>query len=327
LKTNDQIIGTVDLSSAYWMVHPEAIYFHGGKTYRVDQLDLDQQTATLVEVSEDYFTEPKKKTEIQQKSVIDEKWIKECQAGFGELLVSNQVTGYKRVKFFTNEPLDTFPLEMPVVDLQTTGCWIGVPENVVEQLREAGEWLNDPNDYGPFWTQIRNTVRQRDEYRCRNCGIKEGAQPHHVHHKTPFRAFQDKQEANRLENLITLCPTCHHIAEANVRMQSGLAGLSYTLRNLAPFFLMCDYADIEAVSLQQADSHTGTPSITLYDTVSGGIGLSRKAYDRMPEILLAARELIMSCGCQDGCPSCIGPAGENGYAGKQETLALLNRMV
>ena len=38
----------------------------------------------------------------------------------------------------------------------------------------------------------------------------------------------------------------------------------------------------------------------------------------------SAYKLVNSCKCRDGCPSCVGPAGENGIGGKQETLALLS---
>ena len=231
------------------------------------------------------------------------------------------------MKYYTNEPLDSFPLEMPEVELHTTGFWVTIPDEVVDDLRNSGNWLNDPNDYGPAWPQIRLAVRQRDQYRCRNCGVLEGKQSHHVHHKTPFRGFLDRNEANQMDNLITLCPTCHRIAEANVRLQSGLAGLTYAFRNLAPLFVMCDLGDIEAISEQATDLHTGMPTMTMYDTTNGGMGLSRTAYDRLPEILIAVRELIQNCLCQEGCPSCIGPAGENGYAGKRETLALLEKLV
>jgi DEAD/DEAH box helicase domain-containing protein len=35
-------IGQVDLASAYWMVHPGAVYLHEGQVYLVEDLDLDQ---------------------------------------------------------------------------------------------------------------------------------------------------------------------------------------------------------------------------------------------------------------------------------------------
>ncbi|NOH01055.1 MAG: hypothetical protein HND47_03320 [Chloroflexi bacterium] len=39
-----------------------------------------------------------------------------------------------------------------------------------------------------------------------------------------------------------------------------------------------------------------------------------------------AHELVSGCACEDGCPSCVGPGGENGYGGKAETLAILKEL-
>ena len=41
------------------------------------------------------------------------------------------------------------------------------------------------------------------------------------------------------------------------------------------------------------------------------------------ELMARALELVSECSCTDGCPSCVGPGGENGYGGKQEALAIL----
>jgi len=65
------------------------------------------------------------------------------------------------------------------------------------------------------------------------------------------------------------------------------------------------------------------PSVVLYDQVPAGIGFSRKLFEIHSEMLLRALELVESCECEDGCPSCVGPAGENGAGGKGETLAIL----
>jgi DEAD/DEAH box helicase domain-containing protein len=40
-----------------------------------------------------------------------------------------------------------------------------------------------------------------------------------------------------------------------------------------------------------------------------------------------AYELVSACPCADGCPSCVGPAGEGGRDGKKESLAILERLV
>jgi DEAD/DEAH box helicase domain-containing protein len=317
-------IGIVDKLSSYWMVHPQAIYLQDGKTYFVENLDLEKSTAELVEVQEDYYTEAQKAVDIQVLATQVEEDHSTYQAGFGDLNVDAQVKGYKKIKYFTHEQLGLGQLEMPVVSFPTTGAWLVLKPDTVEKLRDQGLWLNDQNNYGPEWPQIREAVLMRDQYRCRNCGAYEKGRSHHIHHMVPFKAFTSIQEANQLTNLITLCPTCHRIAEVNLHMQSGMNGIAFALRNLAPLFVMCDINDMEVHIEPQSASHADQPAITIYDEVPGGIGLSRAVFDAFPQVLGAVRGLIRDCGCASGCPSCIGPAGENGYGGKQEALAILD---
>jgi len=40
----NRVIGTVDEGSAFWQVHPQAVYMHDGETYFVDKLDLSERT-------------------------------------------------------------------------------------------------------------------------------------------------------------------------------------------------------------------------------------------------------------------------------------------
>ena len=218
------------------------------------------------------------------------------------------------------------PLDLPPTDLQTTGYWLSLSEETVTHLREVGAWTNDPNDYGPDWGKIRERVRARDGYKCQACGTPESGRQHDVHHKVPFRAFTLKEEANRLENLTTLCHSCHKKVEENVRMRSGLAGLAYVLGNLAPLFLMCDAGDLGA-HIEPVENQTfGQPTVVLYDMVPAGIGFSQKLFEMHDELIARAYELVSECACADGCPSCVGPGGENGYGGKQETLEILKEL-
>ncbi len=334
LQTTDdrpQIIGQVDLASAYWMIHPQAVYIHEGQQYFVHELNLEKKVATLTAVSLDYYTEPQRQTEIQ---VLSETALEEVpggEKGWGEIQVTTQVVGFKKLRWFTQENLGEAPLDMPATELQTTGYWITLSKAAVDRLREMGAWTNDPNDYGPDWPRLRLAVRRRDGFRCRVCGAPENGREHDVHHKMPFRTFTSAAEANRMDNLVTLCPTCHHNAEQNVRVRSGLAGLSYVLSQLAPLFLMCDPSDLGvhtdgAGTLRGGSTsteETARPSVVLYDEVPAGIGFSQKLYDMHAELMARALELVSECECKDGCPSCVGPGGENGLGGKQETLELL----
>jgi DEAD/DEAH box helicase domain-containing protein len=70
----------------------------------------------------------------------------------------------------------------------------------------------------------------------------------------------------------------------------------------------------------------GQPAVVIYDQVPAGIGFSERLFKLHDELMARAYELVADCECTDGCPSCVGPAGENGVGGKQETLAILEAL-
>jgi len=319
-------IGIVDGESAVWMTHPGAIYLHEAQQYFVEELNLETHTARLKPIESDYYTEPLRGTTVEVLAESDQAPIQGAEKKWGELQVTTQVTGFRKRRWYTHENLGEEPLDLPPSELQTTGYWLSLSEETIAHLRETGAWTNDPNDYGPDWSKIRDRVRARDKYTCQVCGTPETTRQHDVHHKTPFKAFPSRDDANRLENLTTLCTSCHHKVEQNVRMRSGLAGLAYVLGNLAPLFLMCDGGDlgthIEPVGNQAFDH----PTVVLYDHVPAGIGFSEKLFEMHAELIARAYELVNECACADGCPSCVGPGGENGYGGKQEALEILKEL-
>ncbi len=315
-------IGKVDQSSASWMVHPEAIYLHEGQSYRVESLDLDNHLARLHPSVEDYYTEPQSRTTVECLSLLKETPGIGSQKRFGKLIVTSQVTSFRKIKWYTHEVLGTSLLDLPPTHLQTTGYWITLSEETVETLRADNLWNNDPNDYGSNWASIRNQVLARDLHHCQICGALEIDRPHHVHHKIPFRNFLNTNEANQLNNLITVCPNCHRRIEQAVHMRSGLAGAAYVLSNLAPLLVMCASHDLGVQSDPQSPLSQGQPAVVIYDNIPAGIGLSERLYEIQDELMARAREVIAMCPCLDGCPSCVGPAGENGVGGKKESLAI-----
>lgn len=319
-------VGTVDGESASWMVHPGAIYLHEAQQYFVKELNLEDHIARLKPIESDYYTEPLQNTEVTLLSESAQAAVPGGEKKWGELQVTTQVKGFRKRRWYTHDNLGEEPLDMPPTDLMTTGYWVSLSAEMVTRLREAGAWTNDPNNYGPDWPKIRERVRARDKYTCQVCGAVESGRPHDVHHKVPFRAFTSLAEANRLENLTTLCPSCHHKAEQNVRMRSGLAGLAYVLGNLAPLFLMCDAGDLGSHVEPMENRNFGQPTVVLYDLVPAGIGFSEKLFELHDELVARGLELVSECACTDGCPSCVGPGGENGYGGKQEALEILKEL-
>lgn len=71
-------------------------------------------------------------------------------------------------------------------------------------------------EYSANWKSQRRAALIRDNFTCQYCK-KSPKKPRylHVHHITPAYIFNGHwEEANKLENLITLCPTCHKKAES-----------------------------------------------------------------------------------------------------------------
>jgi DEAD/DEAH box helicase domain-containing protein len=321
-----KIIGTVDLESAYWIAHPEAIYLHEGQSFVVSELDLEHHAARLAATDADYYTEPRSETQVQLLDKLAEAHARGATKAHGEIAVTTQVIGYKKVKWFTHENLGEGVVSLPPTELHTTGYWLALDDATVVHLRAQGMWTSDPNDYGSRWQAIRDQIRARDGYRCQSCGASEDGRQHHVHHKIPFRAFASRDQANAPDNLVTLCPNCHRRVEQTVALRSGLAGLAHALGHLAPLFLMCDARDIGIHSDPQSSLADGKPSIVIYDQIPAGIGFSERLFELHDELLARAYELVSACECEDGCPSCVGPGGEKGFGGKREARALLEAL-
>ena len=130
--------------------------------------------------------------------------------------------------------------------------------------------------------------------------------------------------------------------------QSGMFGLLHALETVATLLLMCDGRDLgtaigekppspgdrneSMVSMPMEDAvRAGAkeffePNLYLYDAYPGGIGFSEPLF-RAHELLVAkTRELIVDCGCEQGCPSCVGPAGDLAPRAKEAALAILDRL-
>lgn len=326
LQDQQTTIGEVDKISAAWMVHPGAIYLHEAQTYLVEDLDLENNVARMQTIDSDYYTEARMDTRVDLVRTVQQAAVPGGDKYYGELAITCQVTGYQRIHWLTRAVLASETLEMPPHTHQTTGYWLALSAAAVERLRSEGIWNNDPNDYGKTWPRQRDLACARDSYRCQVCGIEENGRAHDVHHRIPFRTFSSADEAHHLSNLVTLCPACHRKVELSVRVRSGLSGLAYLLSHLAPLFLMCDAADLGVYTDPQSDLADGTPVTAVYDRVAGGIGFSEKIYEIHSDLVEHAEELVAACPCSDGCPSCVGPGGENGTGGKRETLAILSTL-
>jgi DEAD/DEAH box helicase domain-containing protein len=126
--------------------------------------------------------------------------------------------------------------------------------------------------------------------------------------------------------------------------RDGVVGLSFAMRQVAQLLLMCDRQDI-GISIgtgehgddpdltrpgARFDAAYGAPAtlsdeprIFIYDNYPGGIGFSEPLFRMHDDLLSRTRELIAGCGCEHGCPTCVGPVGNTGPMAKPVALRIL----
>lgn len=75
----------------------------------------------------------------------------------------------------------------------------------------SDQWGDGEAVYNGCWREVRREVLDRDDYRCQKCGVTsiELGQNPDVHHIKPVRTFDNPQEAHSVNNLISLCKSCH----------------------------------------------------------------------------------------------------------------------
>jgi DEAD/DEAH box helicase domain-containing protein len=88
---------------------------------------------------------------------------------------------------------------------------------------------------------------------------------------------------------------------------------------------MVDPRDLGLVS-QVRSPHNGSPTVYLYESVPGGVGLSERLHHRHAELVAGAADLIAGCGCASGCPACTGPRLEPDVDAKALALRLLRAL-
>jgi DEAD/DEAH box helicase domain-containing protein len=134
----------------------------------------------------------------------------------------------------------------------------------------------------------------------------------------------------------------------------GILGLGYALHSMAALHLMCDPHDLNRCvgdrgskwfirlsrdskgiyssynapeEISEEKMGLFEPTLFLYDNYPGGMGFSQQLFDDTHVLLEKTMKLISRCGCDFGCPSCVGPTKEVGEKSKEVALALLKEIL
>ncbi|HEX7278611.1 MAG TPA: Zn-binding domain-containing protein, partial [Solirubrobacterales bacterium] len=133
-RDSGEMLGLVEAERAFTTVHPGAVYLHLGRSYEVDRLDVQERRAIVSSFDGDWYTRPKKETEIYIERVHEQREVAGVQLNFGEVSVTEQVIAFQRVSVSDQEPIDIVALELPEQNFVTQALWYVLPDPLSRSL-------------------------------------------------------------------------------------------------------------------------------------------------------------------------------------------------
>ncbi len=133
-RESGEMLGLVEAERAFTTIHPGAVYLHLGRSYEVEQLDVQGRRAIVSRFDGDWFTRPKKETEIYIERVREQRTTAGVELHFGEVSVSEQVIAFQRVSISDQEPIDVVALELPEQHFVTQALWYVLPDRLTGAL-------------------------------------------------------------------------------------------------------------------------------------------------------------------------------------------------
>jgi DEAD/DEAH box helicase domain-containing protein len=286
LTGEPNVIGEIDFPSALAFVHEKAIYLHGGQQFHVEHLDFKERKAYVKRVDVDYYTDAVRYTQVRVLEVAARS-------------LSAEASSFSHGDVLVRSQVVGFKKIKFFTNENIGDGRLELPEN---EMHTTSYWITL---HRPLLESLAFRVSER---------------------------------------------------------QSGMFGLLHALESVATLLLMCDSRDLgTAIGERPPDvagaGQTGMsvlpidasgsngfaptrmrdaistnakeffePNLYLYDAYPGGIGFSEPLFRTHELLMQKTRELISACTCEQGCPSCVGPAGDLAPRAKEAALAILDRL-
>ena len=293
LTGEPNVIGEIDFPSALIFVHEKAIYLHGGQQFHVEHLDFKERKAYVKRVDVDYYTDAVRYTQVRV-------------------------------------------LEIAATSERSRNDTVILSEAKDLTLNASSGAFVNSHSHGDVL--VRSQVvgfKKIKFFTNENIGDGKLELPENEMHTTSYWITLER-------------PLLESLPFSISERQSGMFGLLHALESVATLLLMCDRRDLgtaigerppalgnqnnSIVALRMEDAISSNaheffePILHLYDAYPGGIGFSEPLFRTHDLLMEKTRELISSCECKEGCPSCVGPAGDLALRAKEAALAILDRL-
>ena len=286
-QPSGDILAEVDFEDAPLYLHPGAIYTVEGRTHEVLDLQWEARKAFVRRVDADYYTEAISKMNVR---VIDPELPEsESESGSGSVPPAGQGLAH-----------------------------------LVRQV--------------PGFKKIRFGTHE-------NIGFGPIALPDLELHTVaaywsvpePERADEPNRDAD---------PSGVPSPRDPVQRAATALAVAHALRHVAAMVLMCDVGDLghvltaghpgswgpvikpgRPVSPDVVLNAASQPYVVLYDRNPGGAGFASAAHELGPALLERAQAVVSSCGCEQGCPTCMGASSDEAWdVTRGDVVSVLARM-
>jgi DEAD/DEAH box helicase domain-containing protein len=128
-----ELLGTVEAARAHSTVHDGAVYLHMGRSYEVRELDLDARRALVVPFDGNWYTQPKRETDMEIERLLDRRQTLGVTLSFGVVTVTEQVHAYQRKRLPDHEIIDLQILDLPPQSFTTQALWYELDEDLLAE--------------------------------------------------------------------------------------------------------------------------------------------------------------------------------------------------
>ncbi len=251
-KGNREILGEVDGYRVFKECHNGAVYLHMAQSWLVEKLDLEGHEVLVAPFNGHFFTRA-----LSHKTTKILKTIHTCNVGsavvhFGQLRVTETITGYQRHLLGSQKVIGRYPLDLPPQIFETEGLWLEIPHGLMQKLEKE-----------------------------------------------------------------------------RVHFMGGIHAVEHAMIALLPLLVLCDRNDIGGIS-HPWHEELEKPAIFIYDGYSGGVGLTKKGFSLIDDLLDKTLSAVQECPCETGCPSCVHSpkcGSGNRPIDKQACIAVLNGLL
>ncbi|HEY8426308.1 MAG TPA: DEAD/DEAH box helicase, partial [Limnochordales bacterium] len=137
-----RVIGSLDEPSAFFQLHPEAVYLHGGETYLVHRLDLEGRVAWVRKEPLDYFTQAVAEQRVRMvedpAAPVLERAIGPGSVRFGDAVVTQMVYMFKKIRFESRDSLGWGRVDLPPTEIYTHALALAPAPEVLAAVAATG---------------------------------------------------------------------------------------------------------------------------------------------------------------------------------------------